>query len=99
MMQKKWLTDKNLTPIHLEVLQAMIRESIQVVENVELASKITKTEQKMKIKDAQIHKLREQIAFRDELLDEARRLMRQNGLKHHLEDRRISDLGDLHYDG
>ena len=58
-MQKQWLEDKDLHIIHVEVLQAMMRESIQVVENVDVDGKFQKGEIKLKIKDAQIHKLRE----------------------------------------
>ena len=58
-IQKRWHTDKGLLPMHIEILQLMMRESIQVVENVELDAKASKVEMKLKIKDAQINKLRE----------------------------------------
>ena len=66
--------------MHIEVLQVMMRESIQVVENVELDAKASKVEMKLKIKDAQINKLREQMYLRDELLEEGRRVLRKGGM-------------------
>lgn len=58
-MQSAWVKDKKLVQIHLEVLQCMLRESIQVVENVELDAKVGKGELKLKLKDDQINKLQE----------------------------------------
>lgn len=37
-MQKKWLKDGQLHPMHLEVLQLMMKESIQIVENIETST-------------------------------------------------------------
>jgi hypothetical protein len=46
----------------------------------------------------QINKLKEQIIYRDELLDEARRIIKVEGLGHELEDDRIVALEDIIYD-
>ena len=98
-MQKVWLSDKKLHSIHIEVLQAMLRESIQVVENVEVDGKFQKGEIKLKIRDAQINKLKEQVIFRDELIDEARRMLKSAGVRQELDDRRIVDVEDMFYEG
>ena len=46
----------------------------------------------------QINKLREQILFRDELIDEARQMMKSAGINRHLEDDRIVKMDDIIYD-
>jgi hypothetical protein len=46
----------------------------------------------------QINKLKEQIIFRDELLDEARGMMKSAGLNQRLEDDRIVRVDDIIYD-
>lgn len=58
-IQKRWLKDPSLHPMHLEVLQLMLKESIQIVENIETNTKHQRAEVKLKIKDAQINKLKE----------------------------------------
>ena len=40
----------------------------------------------MKIRDAQINRLKEQIVYRDELIDEARRVLRSAGMKDRADD-------------
>ena len=85
--------------MHIEVLQAMMRESIQVVENVELDGRIQKADYKLKVKEAQVVRLKEQVIFRDELIDEARRMLKSAGVMQSLDDRRIIDIGDLYHEG
>ena len=46
----------------------------------------------------QINKLREQIIFRDELIDEARQMLKSSGINRHLEDDRIVKMDDIIYD-
>ena len=53
---------------------------------------------KLKIKDAFIHKLKEQIVFRDDLIDEARRMLKSAGAGSELNDNRVIDVDDLLYD-
>ena len=93
------MADNTLKQMHIEVLQAMMRESIQVVENVELDGRVQKADYKHKVKEAQIGRLREQVVFRDELIDEARRMLRSAGVTQSLDDRRIVDINDLYHDG
>lgn len=93
------MSDNNLKQMHIDVLQAMMRESIQVVENVELDGRVQKGDYKLKVKDAQIVRLKEQVVFRDELIDEARRMLRSAGVMQSLDDRRIIDIKDLYHEG
>lgn len=44
-------------------------------------------------------RLKEQVIFRDELIDEARRMLRSAGVNQSLDDRRIVDIKDLYHDG
>jgi hypothetical protein len=46
----------------------------------------------------QINKLKEQMIYRDELLDEARRILKVEGLGQEIEDDRIVALEDIIYD-
>jgi|APSaa5957512535_1039671.scaffolds.fasta_scaffold82259_1 hypothetical protein len=51
------------------------------------------------IKDAQIDKLQEQIVYRDELIDEARRVLKSAGLDEgRVHDERISGIEEIVYD-
>lgn len=93
-MQKKWLKDNQLHPMHLEVLQLMMKESIQIVENIETSTQHQKADVQLKIRDAQINRLKEQIIFRDELIDEARALLNSSGARK-LQDTRIAPFEDI----
>ena len=57
MLERAWRHDKKLQPIHHEVLGLMLRESVKIVENMELDTKYQKAEITLMIKDAQINKL------------------------------------------
>lgn len=46
------MKDGSLHSMHLEVLQLMLKESIQIVENIETNTKYQRAEVKLKIKDA-----------------------------------------------
>ena len=48
----------------------------------------------LKIRDAQINRLKEQIIFRDELIDEARALLNSAGARK-LQDTRIAPFEDI----
>jgi predicted RNase H-like nuclease (RuvC/YqgF family) len=56
---KSWKQDKSLNELHMEVLHLMLRESIQIVENMQCDTMWQKGEVKIKIRDMQINKLRE----------------------------------------
>ena len=75
---KSWKLDGSISEMHVEVLHLMLRESIQVVENMDSDTRWQKGEVKIKIRDMQINKLKEQLVYRDELLDEARRMMKSD---------------------
>ena len=51
----------------------------------------------MKIKDAQINKLKELIIFRDEVLDEAREILGSGGASK-IQDHRIAPIEDIIYE-
>lgn len=76
----------------------MMNESKKIVKNVELDTKNQKQEIQLRIKDTQIYKLKEQIIFRDELIDEARRYLKSAGINRELVDDRIIEVDDLIYD-
>jgi hypothetical protein len=95
---KSWKNDKTLNEMHVEVLHLMLRESVCIVENMELDTKWQKSEIKLKIRDIQINKLKEQIMFRDDLIDEARKMMKSAGMNQDLEDERIVQIEDIIYD-
>jgi len=56
---KTWKSDKSLNDLHIEVLHLMLRESVCIVENMELDTRWQKCEIKLKIRDIQINKLKE----------------------------------------
>lgn len=95
---KSWKNDKTLNEMHIEILHLMLRESIQIVENMDSETRWQKGEIKIKIRDIQINKLKEQLIFRDDLLDEARRMMKSAGMNQDLEDDRIIQVEDIIYD-
>lgn len=97
-IQKRWHKDGKLHAMHLEILQLMMKESIQIVENIETNTKYQKEEIKLKIKDVQLNKLREQIMFRDELLEEARHLLKSAGNSNQLQNNRILPLEDIMFE-
>jgi len=68
------------------------------VENIETNTKYQKEEIKLKIKDVQLNKLREQIMFRDELLEEARHLLKSAGNSNQLQNNRILPLEDIMFE-
>ena len=72
----------------------MMKESIQVVENVETSTLHQKTDVKLKIRDAQINRLKDQIVFRDDLLSEARTML-NTGEGSKLQDNRIVPIEDI----
>ena len=77
----------------------MLKESIQIVENIETNTKYQKDEIKLRIKDAQISKLKEQVMFRDELIEEAKRLIKTSGINQNLQvANRIVPLEDIIYE-
>ena len=77
----------------------MMGESKQIIENLELDTTNQKQEVRLKIKDAYINKLREQIVYRDDLLDEARRALKSaGGQSDGINDNRIIDVDNLLYD-
>ena len=85
--------------MHVEILQLMLKESIQIVENIETNTKYQKDEIKLRIKDAQISKLKEQVMFRDELIEEAKRLIKTSGINQNLQvANRIVPLEDIIYE-
>ena len=96
-MQKKWHKDNNMHAMHLEVLQLMMKESIQIVENIETSTQHQKADVKLKIRDLQINRLKEQIIFRDELIDEARTMLHSAGVRK-LQDNRIAPFEDIIYE-
>jgi len=58
-----------------------------------------KMDVRMKFKDNQINLLKEQIIFRDEMIDEARRMLKSSGMNTEvLRDKRIIDVDDIIYD-
>lgn len=59
--KRQWANDKSLKEMHVEVLNLMMNESVQMVENINSEAKFTKAEVRLKLKDAQIAKLQEQI--------------------------------------
>ena len=93
-----WTNDKSLKDIHVEVLAAMMKESIQAVENMDIDTKFQKAEIRNKIKDLQISKLVEQINYRDGLIDEARKIMNQADLNAEIADERIMHPDHLIHD-
>ena len=85
--------------MHVEILQLMLKESIQIVENIETNTKYKKDKIKLRIKDAQISKLKEQVMFRDELIEEAKRLIKTSGINQNLQvANRIVPLEDIIYE-
>lgn len=99
MLERAWRHDKKLQPIHHELLGMMLRESVKIVENMELDTKYQKAEITLMIKDAQINKLQEQIVYRDELIDEARRVLKSAGLDEgRIRDERILGVEEIIYD-
>ena len=76
----------------------MLKESAQVIETMDMDTKWQKDEIRIKCRDMQIHKLKEQIIFRDELLEEARKMMKSAGVSQDLEDERIIPIADIVYD-
>ena len=77
-----------------------MKESIQIVENMNAETKFNRAEIRLKIKDIQIGKLQEQIQFRDELIDEARKIIRDTsaGPPTSLTDDRILTIDQVMYD-
>lgn len=73
--KRSWANDKSLTEMHIEVLNLMMNESVQMVENINSEAKFTKAEVRLKLKDAQISKLLEQIQLRDHLILEAKQMV------------------------
>jgi ribosomal protein L25 (general stress protein Ctc) len=94
---RSWNSDKSLKEMHLEILNLMMKESSKMIENLDFDTKFQKAEIKIKIKDMQINKLREQIMYRDELIEESRNIMEQADLKE-LADNRILHLDQIIYD-
>lgn len=84
--------------MHIEVLHLMLRESVQIVENMDSDTKWQRGEIKIKCRDMQINKLKEQIMFRDELIDEARQMLKSAGVNQRLEDDRIVRVDEIIYD-
>jgi hypothetical protein len=54
----------------------MLRESSQIAENMDFETKYQKAEIKLKIKDAEITKLREQVVYRNDLIEAASKMMK-----------------------
>jgi hypothetical protein len=52
LLERAWRHDKKLQSIHHEVLGMMLRESVKIVENMELDTKYQKAEITLMIKDA-----------------------------------------------
>ena len=95
---KNWKNDRSLSEMHIEVLHLMLRESVQIVENMDSDTKWQRGEIKIKCRDMQINKLKEQIMFRDELIDEARQMLKSAGVNQRLEDDRIVRVDEIIYD-
>lgn len=93
--RRAWANDSNLTEMHLEILNLIMKESIQVVENLTTETRFQKAEIRLKVKDIQLAKLQEQVALRDKLLNEARQLMQDNGKQ--LDDDKIMTLEQILY--
>ncbi len=60
----------------MKILNLMLRESRQIVENMDFETKYQKAEIKLKIKDAEITKLREQVVYRNDLIEAAKQMMK-----------------------
>ena len=50
--RRAWSNNKDLKEMHVEVLSLMMKESIQVVENMNSEAKFSKAEVRLKMKDA-----------------------------------------------
>ena len=79
-LKRNWKQDRGMKELHIEVLNLMMKESIQVVENLNQETKFTKAEVRLKLKDVQIEKLQEQINLRDSMLTEAKIVMQGNDI-------------------
>lgn len=97
-MQRSWLNDRNLHDMHQEVLSLMVKESVQAIEKLEQQTITQKSDIRLKMKELQIAKLQEQIEFRDQMIDEAKRIMKEMGINNELVDDRIIELDDIVYD-
>ena len=97
-MQRQWQMDKGLKDMHLEVLELMMKEQITVVEKMEQQTLTSKSDIKVKVKELQIAKLQEQIVYRDEIIEEAKRIIKDFGIENGLEDDRIVEVNDIIYD-
>lgn len=64
---------------------------------MEIDTKFQKAEIKIKIKDLQINKLKEQLMYRDEIIEESRAIMGQADLKD-IRDDRILQIDQIMYD-
>jgi hypothetical protein len=97
-IQAKIDQDSELIEVQRDMLKLILSESTRVVEKMELESQYHKGEVRQKIKDAQIKKLKEQVMHRDELIDEARRILITHGFQGELVDPRIIHVNDLIFD-
>ena len=84
--------------MHQEVLSLMVKESVQAIEKLEQQTITQKADIKLKMKDLQIAKLQEQIEYRDQVIEEAKRIMKEVGIDNELVDDRIVELEDIVYD-
>lgn len=97
--RRQWANDKNLKEMHIEILNLMMKESIQVVENMNSETKFSKAEVRLKLKDVQIQKLQEQLQIRDGVINEAKKLVDRSELPGTvLRDDRIMTIDQVMYD-
>lgn len=50
--KRQWANDKSLREMHVEILNLMMKESVQMVENISSEAKFSKAEVRLKLKDA-----------------------------------------------
>jgi hypothetical protein len=50
--KRAWNNDKNLNELHLEVLNLMLLESVQIIANMESETRFNKADIRLKLKDA-----------------------------------------------
>jgi hypothetical protein len=81
--------------IALEVLNHVMRENTILVENMEFSRREQKADLQIKIKEMQFSKLQEQIKVRDEMLAQARRRYKVEGLEYDIEDPRMIQIEEL----
>ena len=83
----------------VEILQHIMRENTILVENLEFSRKEQKADLQLKVKENQLVKMHEQIRIRDEMLSQARRKFKIEGVDFDIEDPRLVQLDELVHQG